>query len=492
MQIKTLAIAFQTLAVDGGKMSRFIAVALILSLFLIGCQAAPTPTPTDTPAPPPTDTTAPLPSATLAPTDTPTATLAPPTNTPVPTAAPITGTVTANANVRETPSTTAKILGQLKQGNVVNLVARSADQKWFQINFPLDSSTTAWIISSLIKTSATLTDIPSAAAPQPTTVAVSTIPGATEAGTVTPTRTATATGAITGTQTVAVTAAATPTASATPPPANAGGAPPGSVIFDSWENGQYQINRVRADGTGLTLLFGNASEPALSPSGTHLAYHKRSSGTAGRGIAIADLNGANEQVLTTVSTAGYPTWSPDGNNLAYHILPTNKISGQIWRIVIGSLETVQVGIGVRPAWEPVSGQLILFDGCKGDQCSSLLTESAFTPDIENPNLLTSGTNPAWSPSGSQIAFQESDANGHVNIFIANRDGTNKRQVTKNAGNNGNPIWSRDGQWIFYRSDSDPSGWAIFAVRTDGSSNHKIVNAPVNADEWVYEKLAIAP
>ena len=70
--------------------------------------------------------------------------------------------------------------------------------------------------------------------------------------------------------------------------------------------------------------------------------------------------------------------------------------------------------------------------------------------------------------------------------------TKPDQVTNGTGHSGLPIWSANGQWLFYRTDQNGTSWAIYAIRLDGSSAYKITDAPVNGDDWTYEKLAIAP
>lgn len=276
------------------------------------------------------------------------------------------------------------------------------------------------------------------------------------------------------------------------PPA-AGGTPPGSILFDTFENGEFNIYKVRADGTGLQQLITGGSDPALSPDGSRIAYRMRKD-TGGLGIGISSSTGSFMSTLTEESAAGYPTWSADGNNIGYHILPSGRLSGRIQRIGVGvDFTPIDVAIGVRPAWQPGASLNILFDGCKGaGDCGSILSINAFEGDPANPNLITFGTSGAWSPNASQIAFQAPDANGHTQIWIANADGSARTQVTTDVGTHGMPIWSSDGAWLFYRSDQGGLGWALFAIRTNGSDGRKIVDSNVNADEWIYAKLAIAP
>ncbi|MGB8646648.1 MAG: SH3 domain-containing protein [Anaerolineae bacterium] len=477
-------------------MYRIIVAICILALVLIGCTAQATPTPT--PSPEPTATP-------IVPTDTPTATLLPPTATPsptpitptaVPTAVPITGSVIARLNVRQSPSLTGKQLGILNKDDAVTLLGRTTDNAWLQIYYPITQTTTnGWVVARLVQTSplsGTLATFNLQGTPAPAGTQVATGPTSAATG---PTTAATSTVIATGGTSTPTTPVATntpkPTATSTP-----GGKASGSIIFDTFESGTYQINKVHADGSGLTVLFSGASEPALSPNGQELAYHKRNkAGGGGAGLAIAALDGSNERIIVGSANAGYPTWSPDGNNLVYDLTPSGNTPGMIYRIAIGSPtdNPLLLGLGVRPAWRP-GDQTALFDGCDGSggNCYSLHTENAFTPNPTAPVFVVKGTNGAWSPNGSQIAFQDTDSSGNINVFVANRDGSNKRQVTKGTGHNGLPVWSADGQWLFYRTDQNGTSWAIYAIRLDGSSAYKIADAPVNADDWVYEKLAIAP
>jgi dipeptidyl aminopeptidase/acylaminoacyl peptidase len=406
--------------------------------------------------------------------------------------------------VREQPTTRAALLGVLTKDDVVTLVGRTEDSSWLQINYPLGETTTAWVIAERIDTTANLANLQAVADASGTPIATSvaavptTTVGATAATTVT---TAAATPAATvaattaATTTVAATVAATTTVAAeTPVAPPVGGTPPGSILFDSYENGTFNVYRVRADGSGLAQIIAGASDPALSPDGSRIAYRMRRD-VGGLGIALANSNGGFEATVTEESAAGYPTWSPDGSNLAYNVVPGNtRLPAQILRLpaAAGNQPTV-VGDGWRPSWQPGAGNLILFDGCRGaTDCGSLLTLNAFDGDPANPTLLTNGQGGSWSPGGNQIAFQAGDANGLAQIWVANADGSERRQITTDVGTHGMPVWSSDGQWLFYRSDQGGLGWAIFAIRTNGTDARKIVDSNVHPDQWVYAKLTIAP
>lgn len=495
-------------------MYRILALLLILSAILIGCAAEPTPTatpepPTAIPTEAPTNT--PEPTATTEPT-------AVPTNTTAPTATPppITGMVKSTLNVREQPTIKAKLLGVLKKDDIVTLLGRTEDKAWLQINYPLGEKSTAWVIAERIETTANLDALTTIAAVSPTvaatqvaiqptvstqvttTVVATTTTEAQPTAIVTNTVEAQPTAVVTETVEAQATAVITETVQATattpgttPPPA--GGAPPGSIIFDSFENGGFNIYRVRADGTGLTQLIAGGSEPALSPDGSRIAYRMRRD-TGGLGIGLASATGQFLGTVTEESAAGYPTWSPDGNHIAYNVVPSNRLTSQILRIGIGPDNApIVIADGWRPAWQPAPGTNVLFDGCKaGADCGSVLTLNAFEGDPNNPSIVTTGTAGAWSPSGGQIAFQAPDDKGHTQIWVVNADGSSRAQVTTDVGTHGMPIWSSDGQWLFYRTDQGGKGWAIFAIRVNGTDARLVIDSQVHPDLWVYAKMAIAP
>lgn len=482
-------------------MSRLWLILLIMAV-LAGCGAQPTATPTS--APSPTETQVPPTETIVPPTETSVPTSVPPTSTP--TEIPVTGTVKATLNVRESPSLNAKLLGVLNKGDSIVLKGTTQDKKWLQVNYPLESTSTGWVVSSLVETAGAIDTLPILAAQVATTAPTSEATKVASASTATPTETVTksaGTETLTATiqatnATVTATVPATLAPSATPaptiPPGLESGAPSGSIIFDTFEKNVFQINQVRADGTGLKLLFTGASEPALSPDGARLAYHKRN-GPGGAGIAISSLSGSDEQIVVSAANAEYPTWSSDGQNIAYDVPQSAGLPAQLfWSVAQRGFQPTLIGLGRRPAWQPGGSRLVLFDGCDGNgsNCYSLHLANAFEPDVNNPTLITHGTNGAWSPNGQQVAFQDTDESGNINVFVANRDGSGKRQVTKGTGHDGVPIWSSDGQWLYYRSDQNGTSWAIYAIRVDGTGARKIVDAPVNSDQWDFEKIAIAP
>jgi len=115
-----------------------------LFLILAGCAPA-TPTITATPSPLPFST------ATLMPTFTPrpSSTIAPPTVAA--TIEPVEGTVNTQVNVRSGPDKNQNTLGQLNYGVKVKVIGKDSSGKWWQIIYPENSTSTAWVTADYVQ-----------------------------------------------------------------------------------------------------------------------------------------------------------------------------------------------------------------------------------------------------------------------------------------------------------------------------------------------------
>ena len=133
--------------------------------------------------------------------------------TPIPGAAQ--AIITAEAlNVRAAPNTTASIVGRFIKGDTVQILARTADNTWWQIAFP-DSANRAWIAAQYTQLLDPISAIPifGAASATPARTATN---NATKTPTNTPTETLTRTPTPTNTAFVTPTPSSTRTATGTP------------------------------------------------------------------------------------------------------------------------------------------------------------------------------------------------------------------------------------------------------------------------------------
>ncbi|RLD05701.1 MAG: hypothetical protein DRI32_03830, partial [Chloroflexi bacterium] len=93
-------------------------------------------------------------TATLYPTFTPRATATPMPATAIPTVEPVSGTVSAQINIRQSPSTASESVGMLGINSKVWIIGKDAQEKWYQIyfDFPDGERGEGWGAANYIQT----------------------------------------------------------------------------------------------------------------------------------------------------------------------------------------------------------------------------------------------------------------------------------------------------------------------------------------------------
>ena len=195
------------------------------------------------------------------------------------------------------------------------------------------------------------------------------------------------------------------------------------------------------DGSRIPFPFFNtlASTPAISPSGTEIAFSMRTAG-GNSNIHIAALDGSNLRSLTNskdIETS--PAWSPSGRQIAY----IAGMPGQIFiRDVDGSnLRRIsrEGGDSDAVSWSP-DGRWIAFHW----KPRRSVNYDIFVADVATGVIrqITSGNgsnqSPSWAPSSRHLAFQ-SNRSGSWQIYTMRMDRTEVRQITT-QGNNTSPAW----------------------------------------------------
>ena len=188
------------------------------------------------------------------------------------------------------------------------------------------------------------------------------------------------------------------------------------LAFVSYRTGQPEIN-IYSITTGSRLPFPIfntlASTPAISPSGTEIAFSLRSIRPLGDpDIFISKLDGSSRRNLTNnpaIDTS--PTWSPEGRRIAF--------------------------VSNRQG----SGGQIYYCDIDGSNLQRIIKEGG---DADSP---------AWSPDGKWIAFHwKPRLSINYDLFLYEVGSGNIRQLTSNAGSNESPSWAPDGQHLAFESD----------------------------------------
>jgi len=210
------------------------------------------------------------------------------------------------------------------------------------------------------------------------------------------------------------------------------------IVFHSDRDGDYEIYRMRPDGSNVVQLTDNDVDdfwPVVSPDGTQVAFWSGRDGN--QEIYVMAVDGSNVTRVTDNGSADrQPAWSPDGQKLAFH------------RVVSGTTEVYTINV----------------DGTGLVR----LTNNTFNDD-----------EPAWSPNGSLIAFT-TDRDGNDEIYVMSAsNGSNQQNISDNAGRDGKPDWSPDGSRILFDRNNTAvdAAWLgdaeIMCMNSDGSSQTRL-------------------
>jgi Tol biopolymer transport system component len=158
----------------------------------------------------------------------------------------------------------------------------------------------------------------------------------------------------------------------------------------------------------LTDHEGSAAQPAYSPDGKWIAYH-RVVGSQRDVWIVSSGGGVPIRFTDDPAVDVHPDWSPDGSRIAF--VSERSGGSHIW------VAPVRDGRPAGPASQVTSG--------KGDDQA-----------------------PCWSPDGSQIAFVSTSPSGESEVWIVEAAGrTPPRQLTKGAEAQ-RARWSYTSDWLF--------------------------------------------
>jgi TolB protein len=247
----------------------------------------------------------------------------------------------------------------------------------------------------------------------------------------------------------------------------------------------------------------------------------------GKEIAVMDMDGHDEQVLTKNKSINIsPTWSPDGKQLIF----TSYLHGNpdLYMLNVGGSRMKRITDGpggkLTPNWSPNGSEVAMASSAAG-----IANIYRIHPNGKDIVRLTDGDaidiSPTWSPNGSTIAFASERAgglhlfkmnnegkgitrltyvgyqndmpswsalndriafagrvSGKFDIFTINPDGSNLQRLTINAGSNEHPSFSPDGRFIVFSSTRTGES-AIYIMRRDGSNQTRISKEPGILPSW---------
>jgi len=272
-----------------------------------------------------------------------------------------------------------------------------------------------------------------------------------------------------------------PTLRVTPSPSPVR-APTGKIAFSKCEdicdiNEKKNIWIMNTDGSGARMILDRASDPAISPDGTKIAFYHHTDG-----MFLANVDGSNARKYIGDTKARSPVWSHDGRWIAFagvDVVLSTMLASE-------TPERRRVAVGAMPDWSPDDTQ-IAFQTCRENICG--IYKANAQTGVTMLVVGDDGSLPVWSPDGKTILYQK-EVGGEHQLFVINPDRTNKKQLTFGPGMHVAANWSRDGNLIFYRS-TEGGAWAIWRMNADGSNRTKLLDGVPPVDDWAFAKLAVS-
>jgi TolB protein len=241
------------------------------------------------------------------------------------------------------------------------------------------------------------------------------------------------------------------------------------IVFHSDRDGDFEIYRMRPDGSNLVQLTDNDVDdfwPVVSPDGTRIAFWSGRDGN--QEIYVMAVDGSNVTRVTDNGSADrQPAWSPDGQRLAFI------------RVVGGTTEIYSIGLGgaglVRltnntfddkePAWSPDGSSIAFMTTRDGNDEVYVMNASDGGNQVNLTNNPGRDGRPDWSPDGSQILFDRNNASvdatwlGDAEIMCMNSDGSGQVRLTTDAAGytDAQPRWSGNGTRLAFNSRMDTGG-----------------------------------
>lgn len=223
-----------------------------------------------------------------------------------------------------------------------------------------------------------------------------------------------------------------------------------TIVFERYDDGDYWISVVTADGSGQRSLTRGwppeDANPAWSPDGQKIAFTNVHDGS----VYVMRPDGSGRRVLARRSGAGRAwdvAWSPDGRQIAFvsdDDLWVMQADGRRPRRLVASPGQQTYGI----AWSP-NGRRIAFSVLERgaprrspDADSEIFVVNADGSGLRNLSDTDRvlDVEPVWSPDGRAIAFT-SDRDGNSEIYVMNSDGSDQRNVSQSPAEDFGAAWA---------------------------------------------------
>jgi dipeptidyl aminopeptidase/acylaminoacyl peptidase len=275
-----------------------------------------------------------------------------------------------------------------------------------------------------------------------------------------------------------------------PPAAPAAYAPAknGDIFYARSEGPIPDIWMISGAGTGMRNITQTPTlaerAPAISPTGSHLAYSSYD-GVTDFDIVLRRLPGGPVVNLTSehaTTQESSPAFSPDGRLIAYEATTGGQndifvmnADGSAPRNLTNTPSDSEAHASFSP-----DGRTIVFSRFGiGTDIWAMNADGSGARNLTQTAPPVGEFLPAFSPDGRRITFVRV-ATG-CEVFAMNADGSGAVNLTESAADECDPTYSADGRKIVY-DRSDMGQLDLWTMRADGSGQGNLTKTPAPANE----------
>ena len=259
------------------------------------------------------------------------------------------------------------------------------------------------------------------------------------------------------------------------------------IAYVSERGGSKELWVMDYDGASqhpLTNLHSISLTPRWSPDASRIAFtcFAKFGTVTGPQICMYSMDAGKVVSFPRFrGTNSSPAWSPDGTQLIFsssmqgnpELYATDANGSHPKRLTFSN------AVSTSPAWNPKTGQTIVFVGDRGGvpKLYSMSADGTDTTELDVPDkgyLI----DPAWAPNGQLLAFSWRRPTGNYDIYIMDVATRRIIEITRDAGRNERPSWAPDGRHIVFESTRAGSR-QIWTMLADGSQAHQLTTTGHN-------------
>ncbi|MCH5374329.1 MAG: protein kinase, partial [Planctomycetes bacterium] len=269
----------------------------------------------------------------------------------------------------------------------------------------------------------------------------------------------------------------------------------GRVLYSAVESDAYGIyETVIGSGGPGRLVVDSASQPALNPDGSAIAFFSRRPDV--QGLVKAALSGGNLANDERVKLSEFaedtrdsaPSWNPQGDRVVYASTSFGDGRSRIYvALADGSRDVTELGLGKDPVWHP-NQDLIVFNGT--DEGGNNPGLWMMRTDGSGRVQLTDNGNdqrPVWLPDGSGIVFMSNGRDGNWEMYLLDTIGRHVTRLTDNPAQDGLPTISPDGQFVGFMSDRN-GYWSMWYVPLIGGDSLPLSEIGQELPQWLEHSM----